>query len=162
MMYKEMAEYDERAAAGKVHVRGITHNPRTCLKCIKDRSKAAVRVKVKKASIMTLRAVRWWYGRFNRASFRGSLTSNVTIRFRDLEKDNALAMVSKWTFRDRKNRKVQTATIDISKRVRFAQRLVLQRLFHEMVHIAYPKVSCSTARWMGLILKHARPLRTLY
>jgi hypothetical protein len=38
-MWKEIADYDSRAAKGEVCVRGIAHNPKTCPKCIKDSRK---------------------------------------------------------------------------------------------------------------------------
>ena len=35
-MYREIYEYDRKADIGEVHVRGIAHDPKTCLKCKKE------------------------------------------------------------------------------------------------------------------------------
>lgn len=39
-MYLEMSRYDDDAAKGEVHVRGIAHNEATCPKCIRDKKTA--------------------------------------------------------------------------------------------------------------------------
>lgn len=58
-MWKEIDEYDRRASRGEVHVRGVAHDPETCLKCRRDRA-GAKKVRVTKASRELERRLKLW------------------------------------------------------------------------------------------------------